>query len=36
MLDDIALGAAILSESDLLKAYVSRIVGKIIYAEDNV
>lgn len=35
-LNDIALGAAIFSETALLKKYVLEIVDKIIYAEDNV
>lgn len=36
VLDDIALGAAILAKNDLMIAYLERIVGKVKYAEDNI
>lgn len=35
-LDDIALGAAILSETKIMLRYLKRIVGKCIFAEDNI
>lgn len=35
-LDDIALGAAIFSETSLLKEYMNKITGKVVYAEDNI
>lgn len=35
VLDDIGLGAAIYSETRLLKEYIKRIEGKVLYAEDN-
>ena len=33
---DIALGAAILAKTDLLKNYISKILGDVKYGEDNV
>lgn len=35
ILDDLALGAAVLVESELYKEYITRIVGKVIYGEDS-
>lgn len=36
VLDDIALGAAVISERDLLLKYLKRIVNRVRYAEDNI
>lgn len=36
MMDDVALGAAIISERKVLYDYLKRIEGKVIYAEDNI
>lgn len=36
VLDDIALGAAIMAKKQVMVKYLSRIVGKVKYAEDNI
>ena len=36
VLDDIALGAAVLCERDLMLRYIKEITGKVKYAEDNI
>lgn len=36
ILDDVALGAAIMSERDILMEYLLRIDGKVVYGEDNI
>jgi glycosyltransferase involved in cell wall biosynthesis len=36
VLDDIALGAAVLGEKDVMLEYLHRIKGKVKYAEDNI
>lgn len=36
VLDDIAMGATMLCETEVEKKYVERILGKVKYAEDNV
>jgi len=36
VLDDIALGAAILCRRDLMQEYIQEISGKVKYAEDNI
>lgn len=36
ILDDVALGAAIITERDVLLEYLLRIDGKVVYAEDNI
>ena len=36
VLNDIALGAAIFSESGIMKEYLLKIVGRVMYAEDNI
>lgn len=36
ILDDVALGAAIMSERDVLMEYLLRIEGKVVYGEDNI
>ena len=36
VLDDVALGAAIVSEKDILIEYLLRIDGKVVYGEDNI
>lgn len=35
-LDDIALGATLFCEKSLMVEYISRIIDKVIYAEDNI
>ena len=34
--DDITLGAATLCEKELMLRYLNRLIGKVIYAEDNI
>ncbi len=34
--DDIVIGAAVLSERVIFEEYINKILGKVIYAEDNV
>lgn len=36
ILDDVALGAAIMSERDILIEYLLRIENKVVYGEDNI
>lgn len=36
VLDDIALGAAIIAQKQVMLKYLQRIVGKVKYAEDNI
>ena len=36
VLEDIAVGAAMLSKREITKKYIEEILGKVIYAEDNI
>lgn len=36
VLDDIALGAALIGEKNLQLDYINRIINKVVYAEDNI
>ena len=36
VLNDIAVGAAIIAERELLNEYLSKIDGRVVYAEDNI
>lgn len=36
VLDDLFLGAAIICRTDLQKAYIKELLGKVVYAEDHV